>query len=202
MEQRDTPQPHAGALLPKGSGKLLRDWSAAEGCHRFTAIHKHRKNLPGPPTQGHGISRNNWGGEEWGSAGQHWGCLELFSPLLWSGAGGRPPESPARLDQPAGGCGAGRGSRLPKTTQGSMEEPHLSQCLGGTGHAHDSSGGVCHRDTQETGLEVMGVSLRMPWGSSPLRNRSSCFLCQALCRLCGSASLWVSVSFSVAAQSP
>ena len=29
-----------------------------------------------------------------------------------------------------------------------------------------------------------------------------CFLCQAPCRLCDSASLWVSESFSVAAQSP
>ena len=108
MEQRDPPPPLTGALLPKGSGKLLRNWSAAEGGHRFTAIRKHRKNLPGPPRQGHGMSRNNWGGEQLGRAGQPWGCLEQFSPLLWSGAGGTPPESAAHLDQPAGGMVKGR----------------------------------------------------------------------------------------------
>ena len=62
MEQRNMPPPRAGALLRKGSGKLLWDWSTLEGGHRFMDFCKHRKNLPGPPMQGHGMPLG-WGRE-------------------------------------------------------------------------------------------------------------------------------------------
>lgn len=121
MEQRNMPPPRAGALLRKGSGKLLWDWSTLEGGHRFMDFCKHRKNLPGPPMQGHGMPLG-WGRE--GRAEQSWGFLEQLSPLLWSGAGRR-----LQSQQPALTRRVRAESKEGVATPGSVEEPHLSQCL-------------------------------------------------------------------------